>query len=51
MRALRLVGLGLTELPEELFANLQNLEALVLSSNKLKYLPENTYITVFKQNQ
>ena len=41
MRALRLVGLGLTELPEELFANLQNLEALVLSSNKLKYLPEN----------
>jgi len=37
MRALRLVGLGLTELPIEIFTNLLNLEVLSLTSNKVAH--------------
>ena len=40
MRALRLVGLGLSELPPEIFTNLMNLEVLSLTSNHLQHLPE-----------
>ncbi len=43
MLALRLVGLNLTEIPEELFSNLLNLKTLHFTSNLLTTIPENIY--------
>lgn len=40
LRALRLVGIQLTEVPEELGHNLPGLEVLNLSNNKLRILPD-----------
>ena len=41
LRALRLIGVGLTEIPEELAPNLRELEVLSLANNHITQLPEN----------
>lgn len=50
LRALRLVGLKLTELPDDLGPNLQGLEVLNVSNNKLRTLPDSIiYMTSLTQ--
>lgn len=41
LKCLRLVGCGLEEIPQQLGTTLLNLEILQLSSNRIKFVPEN----------